>query len=114
MEIKINKNKLEINGKEITFTHNIRQFKTIGADIAVLLEIPNNDDSIDNIYCYDKNGMIKWRVQPIREAFPEMKRVYCYEQMNIKEGQISATDFYGRRFIIDPIDGRIVKKEIVK
>lgn len=114
MEIKINKNILTLNGKEIKFNYDIRQFKTIGEDIVVLLAIPGNDDTLDNIYCYGQNGIIKWQVQPIKDAFPDMKRVYCFEQMSIIDGQISASDFYGRRFMINPADGKITSKDIVK
>lgn len=114
LNIQINKNILVLNGKEIKFDHNIRQFKTFGDDVVVLLAIPNNDDSLDNIYCYSSNGIIKWQVQPIKEVFPEMKRVYSFEQMSEIDGQISASDFYGRRFMIDPETGKITKKDIVK
>lgn len=114
INIQINKNILVLNGKEIKFDHNIRQFKTVGDDVVVLLAIPNNDNTLDNIYCYASYGIIKWQVQPIKEAFPEMKQVYPFEQMSVIDGQISASDFYGRRFIIDPETGHITKKDIVK
>lgn len=114
LNVQIDKNILVLNGKNIKFDHNIRQFKTIGDDVVVLLAIPNNDNTLDNIYCYSANGIIKWQVQPIKEAFPEMKMVYCFEQMSVIDGMISASDFYGRRFFIDPKTGMITKKDIVK
>lgn len=114
MEIKINQNILSLNGKEIKFNHNIRQFKTVGDDVIVLLAIPNNDNTLDNIYCYGSYGIIKWQVQPIKEAFPEMKQVFPFEQMSIIDNKISASDFYGRRFIIDIQNGKILSKDIVK
>lgn len=114
MEININKNILELNGKQIKFSHDIRQFTTVGDDVIVLLSILGNDDTLDNIYCYGQNGIIKWQVQPIKEAFPDMKRVYCFEQMSIINGEISASDFYGRRFKIDVATGKILGKDIVK
>lgn len=114
MEIQTHDNILKLNGKEIKFSHNIRQIQTIGTDVVVLLAIPNNDDTLDNIYCYGSYGIIKWQVQPIKEAFPEMKQVFPFEQMSIIDGKISASDFYGRRFFINPDDGKITKKDIVK
>ena len=48
------------------------------------------------------------------EAFPELKQVFPFEQMSIIDEVISATDFYGRRFIINPKDGKILSKDIVK
>ncbi|MBQ2644661.1 hypothetical protein IJG14_03705 [bacterium] len=114
MEIQINGNTLTLNGKAIKFRHNIRQFKTIDNDVIVLLGIPNNDDTLDNIYCYGVNGIIKWQVQPIKEAFPEMKQVFPFEQMSINNDEITATDFYGRRFFINKVNGNLIKKDIVK
>lgn len=114
MEIQINKNILKLNGKEIKFNHDIRQFKTVGDDVVVLLVIPNNDNTLDNIYCYSSNGIIKWQVQPIKEAFPEMKQVFPFEQMSVLDDKIGASDFYGRRFMINISDGKIVQKDIVK
>lgn len=114
LNIQINNNILKLNNKEIKFDHNIRQFKTIGDDVVVLLAIPYNDNTLDNIYCYTANGIIKWQVQSIKEAFPEMKQLFPFEQMSVVDGEISAADFYGRRFFIDPKTGKITKKDIVK
>lgn len=114
INIQIEKNILVLNGKKIKFSHNIRQFKTIGDDVVVLLDIPSDDDTLDNIYCYFSNGIIKWQVQPLKEAFPELKQVFPFEQMSVIDGVISATDFYGRRFMINPKDGKILSKDIVK
>lgn len=114
LNIQIDKNILVLNNKTIKFSHDIRQFKTFGDDVIVLLSIPGNDNTLDNIYCYSGNGIIKWQVQPLKDAFPELKQVFPFEQMNITDDKISATDFYGRRFIINPKDGKILSKDIVK
>jgi len=114
MDIQINDNVLVLNGKNIKFSHKIRQFKNNSDDVVVLLAIPNNDDTLDNIYCYGSYGIIKWQVQPIKEAFPDLKQVFPFEQMSVIDGQIAASDFYGRRFFIDAASGKITKKDIVK
>lgn len=114
LNIQIDKNILTLNNKKIKFSHDIRQFKTLENDIVVLLSIPGNDNTLDNIYCYSNTGIIKWQVQPLKDAFPELKQVFPFEQMSIIDDKISATDFYGRRFIINPEDGKILSKDIVK
>lgn len=114
MEIQTNDNILKLNGKEIKFSHNIRQVQTYGSDVIVLLSIPNNDDTLDNIYCYGSYGIIKWQVQPIKEAFPELKQAFPFEQMSLIEDQLSASDFFGRRFFINLADGKLTKKDVVK
>lgn len=114
LNIKIDKNVLTLNDKTTEFSHEIRQFKTLGEDVIVLLSIPSNDNTLDNIYCYSATGDLKWQVQPLKEAFPELKQVFPFEQMSVIDGVISATDFYGRRFMINPADGKILSKDIVK
>lgn len=114
MNIKTEKNILTLNNKKITFKHNIRQVNAENDNIIVLLGIPNNDQTLDNIYCYGQNGIIKWQVQSIKEAFPEMKNVFPFEQMAVIDGKLSASDFYGRRFFINIDDGQIIGKDIVK
>lgn len=114
MDIKTEKNILTLNNKTITFKHDIRQIDANGDNVIVLLAIPNNDNTLDNIYCYGQNGIIKWQVQSIKEAFPEMKNVFPFEQMSIIDDKISASDFYGRRFFINISDGQIIGKDIVK
>ncbi len=114
MDIKTEKNILTLNNKKIKFDHNIRQIDAYDDNVIILLEIPNNDNTLDNIYCYGQNGIIKWQVQSIKEAFPEMKNAFPFEQMSIIDDKISASDFYGRRFFINIADGQIVGKDIVK
>lgn len=114
MEIQIQDNILVLNGKKITFNHKIRQVKSVNGVVIVLLAIPSNDDTLDNIYCYNEKGIIKWQVQSIKDVFPELKRVYPFEQMQVFEDKIGASDFYGRRFFINIADGLIVGKDIVR
>ena len=114
MEIKVNKNILSINNKDIKFSHDIRNYLTIDDKVIVLLSIPFNDETLDNIYCYNKYGIIQWQVQPIKEAFPDLKTALCFEFISIVDNELGATDFYGRRFIINPENGKLIRKEIVR
>lgn len=107
----INKKSLILdNSKEVKFEYEIRQVIEADMIIVVLLEIPINDHTVDNIYGINKDGIKQWRVESHNDKFKE----FPYEQMIMKDGKILATDFYGRRYHIRITDGKIIEKDIVK
>ena len=112
-QIKINDNILTINTIDIKFDHKIRDVKTCGDLIIVLLAIPFNETDLDNLYAVSKYGKIVWRVQRLNTVFPKQNNL-PYEQMNIKEDEITVTDFYVRRYFINPLNGDIEKMEVGK
>lgn len=111
--VKIDGDILEVNGVSISFNYSIRDTKVIDEDIIVLLKIPYNDTQIDNIYCVDNYGCIKWQVESLSILYPNQNNL-PYEQMNYNGKDLTATDFYGRKYYINIADGKIEKREIVK
>lgn len=99
---------LKIGEKNITFTLNIRDVKQAGQFVVVLLEVPNGDDTLNNIYAYDLNGKLKWQVQPVTEKFSDLVNPLPYENMFCEDNKISASDFYGRKFWIDLETGKLL------
>ncbi|URZ04130.1 hypothetical protein [Clostridium felsineum] len=112
-QIKINKNILIINNIDVRFDYNIRDVKLLGDLIIVLLSIPFDKTELDNLYAISKQGKVVWRVQGLNTVFPNQNNL-PYEQMNVNENVITATDFYARRYFINPLNGNIEKSDIVK
>ncbi|EHI97938.1 hypothetical protein CDLVIII_1238 [Clostridium sp. DL-VIII] len=112
-QIKINENILTINTIDVRFDHNIRDVKICGELIIVLLAIPFNETELDNLYAISKYGKTVWRVQGLNKVFPNQNNL-PYEQMNVKENEITVTDFYARRYFINPLNGNIEKRDIGK
>lgn len=112
-QIKIKDNTLTINSVKIKFDYNIREAKICGDLIIVLLAIPFSETELDNLYAVSKQGKMVWRVQELNKAFPNPNNL-PYEQMNIKGNEITVTDFYARRYFINPLNGNIEKKDMVK
>ncbi|MGP1434223.1 MAG: hypothetical protein ACTTHM_06030 [Peptoanaerobacter stomatis] len=112
-KIKTNKNILTVNNTEIIFDHDIRDVKIFRNLIIVLLSIPFNETELDNLYAISKHGEIVWRVQALDVVFPNQNNL-PYEQINVNENEITATDFYARRYFINPLNGNIEKREIGK
>lgn len=104
---------LEINGQTLQFDDPIRDIKIIGDLAVVLLSVPFESDETDNLYAVGADGKIRWRSQRLKERFPNEK-LLAYEQMAVLENKIAATDFYGRRYSIDPENGKILGRDFVK
>lgn len=110
MDVSCKDNRLTIDGKSIEFSYEIRQIEMFENKIIVLLSIPQNDNTIDNIYAVSDTGNILWRVESLVVKYPKLP----YEQMVVHGDEIRATDFYGRRVFISGNTGLIIKKDIVK
>ncbi len=110
MNVSSKDNRLTIDGEIIDFSHEIRQFEMFENKIIVLLSIPQNDNTIDNIYAVSDKADILWRVESLVVKYLELP----YEQMVIHGDEIRATDFYGRRVFISGKTGVIMKNDIVK
>ncbi len=107
------KNVLEINSRKRTFEYEIRQVIELSECYYVLLSIPFNKSEINNIFCVDKNNDLLWRAQDLNVLFPDLKNL-PYEQMGIKEDKLYASDFYGRNYTINILNGNIEGCDIVK
>jgi len=110
MNVSYKDRKLTIDGSSIEFTHEIRQIEIVENKIIVLLSIPQNENTLDNIYAVSNKADVLWRVESLVVDYPRLP----YEQMVIHEDGIRATDFYGRRVFISVNTGQIMKKDIVK
>ncbi len=108
-----NDNELIINNLKVTFDYPIRDARLLDKNIIILLSIPYNDDTIDNLFLINIQGDMVWRSQNLKELFPKEK-LLPYEQMIIDDQEIRVSDFYGRRYFINPSNGKIIKRDITK
>lgn len=111
--IKYEGKRIQSGEQSIDFEYDIRKVEEWKSCYIVLLAIPFDDNTLNNIYCLDKNFNLKWRVEDIAEKYPK-KNNLPYEGMSLNDGVLKATDFYGRCYTIDVSNGRIIDLEIVK
>ena len=114
-KIYFEENRLYMDGKEISFKYDIREFIVINDSIIVRLSVRRRDDDINNIYCV-RNGKIAWRVQDILEYDPgyEIFGPDPYSGIDVYEGNPNlavGTTGEGYRFVIDPKNGNIVERD---
>ncbi|WP_423832018.1 hypothetical protein ACO4C2_01465 [Streptococcus equinus] len=107
-----NKNCIIVAGKKIIFDFDIRTIINLKDCILVLLSIPFNSNSLNNIYAISlKTGEVIWKVA----SCDKWKNPLPYENMSqISEDQLVATDFYARKVIIDVKTGKIIETGISK
>lgn len=105
-------NTVTINGQQVNFSYSIREAKVIDELLVILLSIPFNDNTTENLYAVTPKGDIAWRVQkPKNKILNPMP----YENISVnKQNQIIVTDFYGRGYIINPKNGEIIKELLSK
>lgn len=115
MDIKFEGNKLSLPFNKISFKQNIDKILEVKGRIIVLLDIPNDDDTIDNVFALDMNGKKLWRVQPLSEFNKEVTRFSPYVGIaEMENGNISATNYFGMSYEISINDGKILDSYLSK
>lgn len=108
-----NGNEIVVDNNKISFDHNIRYVKEVNDTLIVLLEIPNNVTYLNNVYGITKDGKMKWRIQNVSDIFP-IKNQLPFENLMIQGTDVYVSDFYGRRFSVNPTNGEILSSDVVR
>lgn len=106
-------NELVVENNKIVFNHDIRSVVETNDTLIVLLEIPNNITYLNNVFGINKNGEIKWRIQSVGDVF-SLKNQLPFENLMVNGTDVFVSDFYGRRFSINPINGEILSSDVVR
>ena len=111
--IEFNRDELRIDKKIMKFGYDIRDIKVMDNQVIVLLSIPFHESEIDNIYAVSLDCKINWRVESLNIISPDGDNL-PYENLFFHNGELTATDFYVRRYFINLTNERIEKTDIVK
>lgn len=106
-------NKLELKGKTVEFSYEIEQVISWNDTFLVLVNIPEDSDEINNIFCISEDGEQLWRAEDlnvVREGLLHLP----YEAMEMKDDKLYAADFYGRYYTLDPKNGKILEYSLKK
>lgn len=117
LDVQFRKNTLFINKKPLNFDFEVgNAFVCDNSNIVFLLMIPyDNNETLQNIYCLNKDCQFMWQVQSVKDAFSSLSDELPFEGMSLNDnGNISAYDFYGRSFEIDTLNGHILDYSIVR
>lgn len=117
-DIKLNECNITINNKEIILNYPVKMFEKIDDSYIILLNIPTRielrSEELNNVVCYDNKGEFIWRVDNKLPSQITSKEQTPYIAIQVQDNILKATDFWGRRFHINAVDGRLLKYEIVK
>lgn len=109
MDIKFEGNKLSLPFNKVSFNQNIDMILEVKGRIIVLLDVPNDDDTIDNVFALDINGKRLWRVQSLTSYNPNITQFSPYVGISeLENGNISATNYFGMSYEISIEDGKIL------
>lgn len=108
-------NVLTLPNKTVKFPFDIDSMIVFNGVFVVLLDIPNEDNTIDNIYAFNIDGKKLWKVQSVNKVYPNITKFSPYVGMSLLEnGNISATNYFGMNYEISIENGTILSKRMVK
>ncbi|MBR1943524.1 hypothetical protein IJ843_07300 [bacterium] len=115
LDVKYRKNTLFVQGKPLNFDFEVGNALAVDDKVIFLLKIPYDNNTLKNIYCLSDSCQFIWQVQSVLEAYPDLNEELPFENMVLREnGNISASDFYGRNFDIDTNNGKILDFKIAR
>lgn len=107
---------LFINKQPLNFDFEVGNAFVLENKIIFLLKIPyDNQETLQNIYCLNESCQFLWQVQSVVLAYPNLTEELSFDGIKLKNnGKISAYDFYGRNFDIDPQNGHITNFTVAR
>ena len=109
-------NTLTIGCKRITVKYPIKEIEKINGKYIVLLKIPRvklGVDELNNILCYNEQGIICWQISNKLPSSIVSKEQIPYIAIQVIDGKLYATDFWGRKFNVDTENGKLIDVKIV-
>ncbi len=115
-EISIDGNILSIEQTKIAVKYPIKKVERIGEKYIILLKIPRVElgvEELNNILCYDETGKMCWRINNELPSNIISKEQVPYVAVQIVDGKLYATDFWGRKFNVNVENGELIDVKIV-
>lgn len=115
-KVVIDDNILYIGNSKIIVKYPIKQVECINEKFIVLLTIPRVElgvEELNNIFCYDENGKLFWQISNELPLDIACKEQMPYIAIQIMNGKLYATDFWGRKFNVDAENGKLMDVKIV-
>lgn len=116
-EVFIDENILNIGHTKITTKYPIKRIVKMNEKYIVLLKIPNVElgvEELNNVLCYDDKGKMCWRISNDLPSAIVSKKQIPYVEIQVMDGKLYATDFWGRKFNIDVESGKLIDFKIVR
>lgn len=113
--VKYTDNEIRFGIKKIRFKLKIRTLISLDKFVVVLLEVPYTDnETLNNIHAFNMLGDKIWTVQAVSEKYPNLNKYLPFENLVYSDKMLRASDFMGRRFFINPKDGKLLDMDTVK
>ena len=116
-EVFLDKNILSIGQAKINVKYPIKKIKKINEKYIVLLKIPScvelGVEELNNVLCFEEKGKLCWQISNELPANIVSKEQMPYVAIQVIDGKLFATDFWGRRFNVDIENGKLIDVKIV-
>ncbi len=106
--ITIRNNTLYLNNNLIYFDYSVESVIIHENKVLVLLDVPTNSNETSNIFLVNMNAEIVWRIQAVKDKYPQRKNTTPFVGISIINNSLIANDFFGLRYLISIKDGSII------
>lgn len=106
-KISWDKNTIIINDKKMTLMADIIEAREIDG-VVLVVTVPEYK-VLDNLFGVSIETGDIWRVQKLHEVYPDFSQT-PYVGVSTKGNEVLVTDFCGCRFVVDPVDGKILRQ----
>ncbi len=107
--IKVNGKKIITNTGELLFEKNVMEAVEENDIIVIVLDT----DEHRNVYCYTINHQLLWQIEKIPVEIGGTEEC-TYVSVGLKNGVCRVIDFWGRSFVVDITNGKVISMNIVK
>lgn len=112
----IENNILNIGNTKIITKYPIKKIEKVNGKYVILLKIPHVElgmEELNNILCYSEKGEMCWQISNKLPPNITCKEQIPYVAIQVMEGKLYATDFWGRKFNVDTENGKLIDVKIV-
>lgn len=117
-EVFIDENNLVIGYTKIDLKYPIKKVEKLFRKYIVLLKIPPyaelGVEELNNVLCYDEKGKKCWQISCELPSDIISKEQIPYVDIQVIDGKLYATDFWGRKFNFDIKNGKLISVNIVR
>ncbi len=107
--IKVDGRKIITNTGELLFEKNVIEAVEENDIIVIVFDT----DEYRNVYCYTINNQLLWQIEKVPVEIGGTREC-TYVGVSLNNGVCRVIDFFGRSFVVDITNGKVISMNIVK
>lgn len=109
-DIRVDGSRIDFGDTRRGFDVGIKSVEQTSGFVVVLLRVPAGQTNNQNVVCFDRQGKVKWRIEPL----PSDRDEKPYMSIDISDGQLFADNWIGVEAAVDLETGEIESTSLSK